>query len=137
MPLRAPRACPSAVTAERQSTTVPNTSCTSACISLICRSRFVPNALPKWSHSNTAWLDDREMTGPIVTRCETGNHILVGDAWVVRQNFGFVPAIGHQPNHEFDGKPSVADDRLSQQHFRIERDTWVLRGHRCFSFRQH
>src|ERR1700724_1549326 len=38
MPLRAANASPSAVTAERQSTTVPNTSCTSACISVICRS---------------------------------------------------------------------------------------------------
>src|ERR1700730_18372558 len=35
MPRRAASAAPSAVTADRQSTTVPNTSCTSAWISLI------------------------------------------------------------------------------------------------------
>src|SRR5207237_10045264 len=35
LPRRAARASPSAVTAERQSTTVPNTSCTNACISVI------------------------------------------------------------------------------------------------------
>src|SRR5713101_3729148 len=54
------------------------------------------------------------------------NDVVMRHIGVVCQDLGFVPSVGHQSDHELDGKARAADDRLASQHFRVERNARML-----------
>src|SRR3954447_13828752 len=48
-------------------------------------------------------------------------------AGIIAQNIRLAPAVGQQADHEFEGKPCPADDRLAGEDLRVECDARVLR----------
>src|SRR4029450_5389086 len=47
---------------------------------------------------------------------KTRNDVVVGNPWVIPEDIGLAPSVGHQPDHEFDRQPCPADDRFVDEH---------------------
>src|SRR5215468_2511078 len=63
---------------------------------------------------------------------QTGDDIVVHDAGIVGQNIALAPTVGHQADHELDGKPGAADHGFAGENVRIECNARML-GHQRLS----
>ena len=57
---------------------------------------------------------------------KTREDVLVRNTWIILQNIGFAPSVGHQADHEFDGKSRAAYDGFAREHVRRKRDARMI-----------
>jgi len=50
----------------------------------------------------------------------------VRNTWIILQNIGFAPSVGHQADHEFDGKSRAAYNGFAGEHVRRKRDARMI-----------
>src|SRR5882757_5271986 len=58
---------------------------------------------------------------------KTSDDVVVGNTWVIPEDIGLAPSVGHQADHEFDRNPRPADDRFAGEHVGGERNARMLR----------
>jgi len=57
---------------------------------------------------------------------ETGEDVVVRNTWIILQNIGFAPSVGHQADHEFDGNSRAAYDGFAREHVRRKHDARMI-----------
>ena len=57
---------------------------------------------------------------------ETREDVVARNTWIILQDIGFAPPVGHQADHEFDGKSRAAYDRFAGEHVGRKRDARMI-----------
>jgi len=57
---------------------------------------------------------------------ETREDVVARNTWVILQNIGFAPSVGHQADHEFDGKSRATYDGFADEHVGRKRDARMI-----------
>src|SRR5205085_8972954 len=72
----------------------------------------------RWRASASARVDLLRVQA-LASICQTGQHVLSGDTWIIRQDIVVAPSLRQEINDELHGQARALDDRLTDQYVRV------------------